>query len=158
MMEKKRKLKKTRVALMLLSPLFLILFAFLLSAILRCGDMVFRMQHFRNRDRIERITGIALPAFRITNFNFGSRSFNGDYEDSFDFKFKSLPSDELFDTIDKMIENGETEWEKEGNSYRFFQMWGNGMPVPKGEKDDDSSFGITITRGEKQGSITHGRW
>ena len=150
--------KKARVALMLLSPLFLILYAFLLSAFLYCGDIVYRMQYFRNRDRIERITGVALPAFRITNCKIGSRGFNGDYKDSFTFKFKSLPSDELFDDIDKMIETGETEWKKEGNKYSFFQMWGNGMPAPKGEKDDDNSFGITITRGEKQGRVTHGRW
>ena len=92
-------------------------------------------------------------------YNEGEISFNGDYNDSFTFEFKTTPSDDLFDKIDKMIEGGETCWEKNGDVYTFDCMWGNGIPAPKGENEnDDMTFSITISRGKKQGVIHHGMW
>ena len=109
--------------------------------------------------RIERITGVRIPKYEIVDYNNGERGFIGDYMDDFTFEFKSMPSEELFDEIDKMILTGNTGWKKEGNRYSFSVMWGNGIPAPKGEKEeDDGIFGITITRGEKTGEIRTGVW
>lgn len=109
--------------------------------------------------RIERITGIRVPAYETIEYDEGLRGFNGDFNDRFTIEFKSMPSDEMFDEIDKMIETGKTGWHKEGNDYIFNCTWGNGHPAPKGESDDeDRMFGITITRGEKQGTIRSGMW
>ena len=109
--------------------------------------------------RIERITGVRIPKYEIIDDNCGERGFTGDYMDDFTFEFKTMPSDELFDEIDKMILKGNTGWEKEGNIYSFSVMWGNGIPAPKGEKEeDDGIFGITITRGKKTGEIRSGTW
>lgn len=70
-----------------------------------------------------------------------------------------MPSDEMFDEIDSMIEGGKTGWHKEGTDYIFNCTWGNGYPAPKEESDDEYlMFGITITRGEKQGIMRHGMW
>ena len=75
------------------------------------------------------------------------------------FEFKTMPSDEMFDEIDKMVATGKTGWKRDGNKYSFSVTWGNGFPTPKGEwEEDDGMFSITITRGEKEGMITHGAW
>ena len=109
--------------------------------------------------RIERITGIRVPKYEIIDYYKGSRGFTGDFEDRFTFEFKTMPSDEMFDEIDKMVATGKTGWKRDGNKYSFSVTWGNGFPTPKGEReDDDGMFSITITRGEKEGMITHGAW
>ena len=115
--------------------------------------------YFQNLDRIERITDVRVPEFKVVDYWEGSRGFTGDFDSSFTFEFKSIPSDELFDEIDKKIEDGHTGWRKEGNKYSFSQTWENGMKAPKGESDnEDRFFSITITRGEKQGTVRHGMW
>ena len=118
-----------------------------------------RKHHFQDRDRIERITGIALPKFKVTNYEEGSQGFTGDYDDSFSFEFESPLSDVLFEEIDKKIEAGNTGWRKEGNKYSFSQTWGNGFPAPKGEDDnDDRFFSIIIIKGDVRGIVRHGAW
>ena len=111
--------------------------------------------------RIERITGVRIPAYKIIE-HFDRVRGNHGYgylNDSFTFEFKTMPSDEMFDKIDGMIEGGKTGWHKEGDDYIFNCTWGNGHPAPKGESDDeDRMFGITITRGQKHGIIRHGIW
>lgn len=109
--------------------------------------------------RIERITGVRVPQYEIIEYNEGNRHFTGDFEDRFTFEFKTMPSEEMFDEIDKMIATGNTDWKREGNKYSFSVMWGNGFPAPKGEREeDDGMFSITITRGETDGIITFGAW
>ena len=109
--------------------------------------------------RIERITGVRIPAYKTIEDDEGTRGFNGDFNDRFTIEFKSMPSDEMFDEIDKMIETGKTGWHKEGDDYIFNCMWGNGYAAPEGEDENaDGMFGITITRGKKQGTIRHGAW
>lgn len=109
--------------------------------------------------RIERITGVRVPQYEIIEYNEGKRHFTGDFEDRFTFEFKTMPSDEMFDEIDKMIATGNTDWKRDGNKYSFSVMWGNGFPAPKGEREeDDGMFSITIKRGETDGIITFGAW
>ncbi len=84
---------------------------------------------------------------------------NGDFDDSFTLEFESPLSDVLFEEIDKKIEAGKTGWRKEGNKYSFSQTWGNGLPAPKGEDDnDDRFFTIIITKGDVRGIVHHGTW
>lgn len=109
--------------------------------------------------RIERITGVRVPQYDIIEYHEGNRYFNGDFEDRFTLEFKTMPSEEMFDEIDKMITTGKIGWKRDGKKYSFSAMWGNGFPAPKGEREeDDGMFSITITRGEKDGIITHGAW
>lgn len=110
-------------------------------------------------ERIERVTGVKVPSYKIIETHKGNRAFTGDHEYSYEIVFKTMPSDELFDEIDKMIASGKTGWYKDGNKYSFSVMWGNGFPTPKGENEqDDGTFSITLTRGEKVGSIRSGSW
>lgn len=110
-------------------------------------------------DRIERVTGIRVPKYRIIEIHEGKRHFTGDYEDWWKIEFETIPSEELFCEIDEMIANGNTGWLKEGDRYSFSVIWGNGFPTPKGESDSyDGTFRITITKGEKVGEIKSGSW
>ena len=109
--------------------------------------------------RIERITGIRVPSYKIIESNEGTRSFTGDYVDSYEIEFNTMPSDEMFDEIDKKIATGKTGVRREGDEYSFSVTWGNGFPAPKGENEnDDRIFRIAITRGEKVGEIRSGAW
>ena len=61
--------------------------------------------------------------------------------------------------IDMMIKSGDTSWEKKGDSYIFNNVWGKGLPAPKGEDEaEDRFFSLIIIRGEKRGEIRHGIW
>ena len=109
--------------------------------------------------RIERITGIKVPEFKIIKVDEGERHFTGDYMDTLFIEFETVPSDELFDNIDQMIETTKTKWEKHDDSYTFSTFWGNGYPAPDGESEAaDGIFSITITKGEKKGEILSGAW
>lgn len=110
-------------------------------------------------ERIERMTGVKVPNYKIIETHKSNRSFTGDHEDRFEIEFKEIPSDELFDEIDRMIANGNTGWQRDGNKYSFSVIWGNGFPTPKGESDsNDGTFSITIAKGEKVGEIRSGSW
>jgi hypothetical protein len=109
--------------------------------------------------RIERITGIKVPEFKIIKVDEGERHFTGDYIDTLFIEFETVPSDELFDNIDQMIETTTTKWEKHDERYTFSTFWGNGYPAPDGESEAaDGIFSITITKGEKRGKIISGAW
>lgn len=109
--------------------------------------------------RIERITGVRVPQYEIIEYHEGTRHYTGDFEDKFTFEFKTMPSDEMFDNIDKMISTGKEGWKRDGNKYSFSVIWGNGYPAPEGEREEyDGMFSITITKGEKEGMITFGAW
>jgi hypothetical protein len=110
-------------------------------------------------ERIERITGVKVPEFDVIERHESIRHIPGDYLDILTIEFESLPSDDLFDEIDKIIASSNTSWRKEGNKYHFSVMWGNGYPTPKGEREEaDGIFHITLTKGEKKGEIRCGAW
>ena len=110
-------------------------------------------------ERIERITGVKVPEFRIIERHEGKRHFTGDYLDTLIIEFESIPSDELFEEIDRMIASNDTKWEKSDSVYSYSTFWGNGTPAPEGESESaDAIFKITLTKGSKYGEIEDGAW
>ena len=104
-------------------------------------------------DRIERITKVRIPEYKVTKAFIGPTSFLGDFEDSLYIEFETLPSDELFEKMDSL------NWYREGDKYSFSTSWGNGSPAPEGENDEeDRFFEIKLTKGEKTGIIVYGMW
>ncbi len=106
--------------------------------------------------RIENVTGVRVPDYNIIK----TEGHDGiDYEHIYYVEFEEVPSDDLFDDIDKRIANGDNHWEREGNEYKYSVIWGNGLPTPKGEnEDDDGTFSISMTKGSKEGIIESGAW
>ena len=129
-----------------------VLIGFVLVCLTACGPLDVKPEEWPI-DRIERITGVRIPEYKVTKAFIGPTSFTGDFEDSLYIEFETLPSDELFEKIDSL------NWYREGDKYSFSTSWGNGSPAPEGENDEeDRFFEIKLTKGEKTGIIVYGMW
>ena len=129
-----------------------VLIGFVLVCLTACGPLDVKHEEWPT-DRIERITGVRIPEYKVTKAFIGPTSFLGDFEDSLYIEFETLPSDELFEKIDSL------NWYREGDKYSFSTIWGNGSPAPEGENDEeDRFFEIKLTKGEKTGIIVYGMW
>ena len=152
-------LKQGRLFLMLVSPLFLILY----FIVFVWGYFSYidyqRKYYFTDVDRIERITGVKFPEMSIIDYHHGRTSFTGDYSDSLIVKFEEDISEKTYQTLDSLITTYKTSWRKKGNIYLFSVMWGNGMPTPEGENDEeDRTFSIAIEKGNNKATINSGMW
>ena len=129
-----------------------VLIGFVLVCLTACGPLDVKHEEWPT-DRIERITGVRIPEYKVTKAFIGPTSFTGDFEDSLYIEFETLPSDELFEKMDSL------NWYREGDKYSFSTSWGNGSPAPEGENDEeDRFFEIKLTKGEKTGIIVYGMW
>lgn len=129
-----------------------VLIGFVLVCLTACGPLDVKPEEWPT-DRIERITGVRIPEYKVTKAFIGPTSFTGDFEDSLYIEFETLPSDELFEKMDSL------NWYREGDKYSFSTSWGNGSPAPEGENDEeDRFFEIKLTKGEKTGIIVYGMW
>jgi len=129
-----------------------VLIGFVLVCLTACGPLDVKHEEWPT-DRIERITGVRIPEYKVTKAFIGPTSFLGDFEDSLYIEFETLPSDELFEKMDSL------NWYREGDKYSFSTSWGNGSPAPEGENDEeDRFFEIKLTKGEKTGIIVYGMW
>ena len=129
-----------------------VLIGFVLVCLTACGPLDVKPEEWPI-DRIERITGVRIPEYKVTKAFIGPTSFLGDFKDSLYIEFETLPSDELFEKIDSL------NWYREGDKYSFSTSWGNGSPAPEGENDEeDRFFKIKLTKGEKTGIIVYGMW
>ena len=129
-----------------------VLIGFVLVCLTACGPLDVKPEEWPI-DRIERITGVRIPEYKVTKAFIGPTSFLGDFEDSLYIEFETLPSDELFEKMDSL------NWYREGDKYSFSTSWGNGSPAPEGENDEeDRFFKIKLTKGEKTGIIVYGWW
>lgn len=153
------KLKRGRLLLMLVSPLFLITYLIIILLGYATYFDYERKYYFADEDRIERITGVRFPDIEIIEYNEGKRGFTGDYSDRLIVEFEELPSEKVYQTLDSLIESGKTGWRKNEDAYVFSATWGNGMPAPKGEsEDEDRSFSIYFKKGSKKATINSGMW
>ena len=110
-----------------------------------------KINHVWTSARIENITGLKFPKCKP------NMSTRGALYDFCDVEFKTTPSDELFEEINKRIAAGDTLWKKDGDAYTFFINWNYGFPAPKGEeKEKYGSFRMSITKGEPQALIRYG--
>ena len=129
-----------------------VLIGFVLVCLTACGPLDVKPEEWPT-DRIERITGVRIPEYKVTKAFIGPTSFLGDFEDSLYIEFETLSSDELFEKMDSL------NWYREGDKYSFSTSWGNGSPAPEGENDEeDRFFKIKLTKGEKTGIIVYGMW
>ena len=116
-----------------------------------------RKYSFLDKDRIERITEVRLPDFKLIEYNKGRTGFNGDYSDHLTIEFKDSLTNEFYAALDSLVEK--EVWNKRENRYSFSAMWGNGLPAPKGEnKEEDITFSITIEKGTNTAEIRTGLW
>ena len=152
-------LTKWRLLLMLVSPLFLIVYLCLFVWRYVTYLDYERKYYFTNEDRIERIIGVRLPNMDIVEYNKGQSNFTGDYSDRLLVEFEKIPSDKVYQTLNSLIEKRNTGWRKNENTYVFNTTWGNGMPTPKGKSEDENrSFSISFGKVSKRATINSSMW
>lgn len=114
---------------------------------------------YAEKERLQRITGVVFPDFTVVDYKRGERSFQGDYTDEVTIEFKATPSDEFYQTIDSLINMPNSDWSKKEQHYSYGRIWGNGLPAPEGEDDEeDMTFNISFEKGSKQATLTYGAW
>ena len=151
--------KKVRILLLLISPLMLIGYFILFLLALQGYDDYRRKYRFANNEAIERITGVAFPEVDIIDYKKDSRGFLGDYNDKLTLEMEDELSESTYHYLDSIINAGNTGWSKRDDEYSYSIMWGNGLPAPKGEnEEDDGMFSLSFKRGSKIINLSHGSW
>lgn len=176
--------KKVRILLLLISPLMLIIYAIITLFVLQGYIDYQRIYRFANNEAIERITGVAFPKLDIIDYEKGESSFLGDYKDKLTLKMEEELSESTYHYLDSIISAGNTEWSKHPSDeitsyqldslianrgveewlknsdvYTYSIVWGNGLPAPKGESDDeDMAISLSFKKGSKIVTLEYGAW
>lgn len=151
--------KKVRVLLLLMSPLMLIVYAVAVLFILQGYGDYKRKHHFASNEVIERITGVAFPELSIIDYEKGDAGFLGDYNDMLTLEMKNDLSESTYHYLDSVISAGDTNWSKHNDVYRYSIMWGNGLPAPKGEnEEEDMTLSLSFKAGSKKVTLNYGAW
>ena len=151
--------KKVRILLLLFSPLMLIGYFILFLLALQGYDDYLRKYRFANNKTIERITGVAFPEVNLIDYKKDNRAFLGDYNDKLTLEMENELSESTYHYLDSIINAGNTQWFKHDDEYSYSIMWGNGLPAPKGEsEEDDGMFSLSLKKGSKIINLSHGSW
>ena len=118
-----------------------------------------RKYRFANNEAIERIIGVAFPEVDIIDYEKGEGGFLGDYNDKLTLEMEEELSESTYHYLDSIVNSGDTGWSKRDDEYSYSIMWGNGLPAPKGEsEEDDGMFSLSFKRGSKIINLSHGSW
>ena len=151
-------LKRIKIAFncILLIPLSLIAMVLIDNA----TGVISRRHMFDENYILTRITDVYFPEFKVIGYERGKQGSQGDYRDELILEFYELPAEEFYTEIDSLARCGDDGWNTKGDStYNYSRMWGNGLPAPLGESDDeDMSLEIEIKRGEKRFHVSYGAW
>ena len=151
--------KKVRILLLLISPLILIVYFIIFLLALQGYFDYQRKYHYADNEVIQRITGVAFPEVDIIDYEKGESSFLGDYNDKLILEMEEDLDESTYHYLDSIINSGNTEWSKRDDEYSYSIMWGNGLPAPKGEsEEDDGMFSFSFKRGSKIINLSHGSW
>ena len=158
--------KVRRIWLSIFSPnmfiliwlLFLLfaLFVWYMVMLYNSRDMV---QIYEDSERLERITGVAFPEFKLMEYEKGEANFLGDYEDKFILEMEEELPEATYHYLDSIIECGDAHWDKDGERYWYRNIWGNGEPAPEGENSEyDRFMEIYLERGSRRVNLSWGMW
>ena len=151
--------KKVRMLLLLISPLMLIVYAVAVIFILQGYNDYKRKHYFASNEVIERITGVAFPELSIIDYEKGEAGFTGDYNDMLTLEMENDLSESTYHYLDSVISVGNTNWHKRNDEYIYGTVWGNGLPAPEGEnEEEDIMFSLSFKAGSKIINLSHGSW
>ena len=158
--------KKYRIWFTILSPNIIILFLLLLLQIILFVAYMIMLYNSRDMvpiyedtERMERITGVVFPEFKLVEVNKGETNFLGDYEDCFVLEMREELPEATYHYLDSIIECGDTHWGKDGDRYWYRNIGGNGEPVPEGENPDiDRFIEINLEKGDRTVNLSWGVW
>ena len=102
---------------------------------------------------------MSFPKLSIIDYEKGEAGFLGDYDDMLTLEMENDLSESTYHYLDSVISAGDTNWSKHNDVYRYSIMWGNGLPAPEGENDeDDMTFSLSFKAGSKIVTLNYGAW
>lgn len=134
----------------------------LLIALIRIDnatDFISRKRRFDDAETLTRITETNFPKFKVVEFYedwiLGP---NLKHDNELTLEFKKLPTENFYIVIDSLARDTASGWSAKGDStYYYSRTWGNGLPAPLGESDEEDMFlEIEIKRGEKRFYVYYG--
>jgi hypothetical protein len=151
--------KKVRMLLLLISPLMLIVYAVAVLFIIQGYNNYRIKHHFASNEVIERITGVSFPELSIIDYEKGNAGFLGDYNDMLTLEMENDLSESTYHYLDSVISVGNTNWHKRNDEYIYGTVWGNGLPAPEGEnEEEDIMFSLSFKAGSKMVTLNYGAW
>ena len=151
--------KKLRTFLLLISPFMMVVYVLVCMAVYGVWSSYDRKYRFADNQAIERVTGVRFPQLKLVDYDKGGSSFTGDFNDCLTLEMQDELSEATYNFLDSLICSGNKEWKKRDGEYNFSIMWGNGMPAPKGEDDDeDIAFSLSFKEGSRTVVINYGYW
>ena len=151
--------KKLRTFLLLISPFMIVVYILFCFAISGVYGSYHRKHRFADSQAIERVTGVRFPQLKLVDYDKGGSSFTGDFNDCLTLEMQDELSEATYNLLDSLICSGNKEWKKRDGEYNFSIMWGNGMPAPEGEDDDeDIAFSLSFKEGSRTVVINYGYW
>ena len=151
--------KKARVVLLLISPFMLVVYLIVFALVLDGYYNYQRKYHFADNEVIERITGVAFPELEIIDYKKGKLSFTCDYRDELTLEMEEELDESTYHYLDSIINSGTAGWSKRNDEYIYSSIWGNGLPAPKGEnEEDDRIFSLSFKKGCKIIEVSSGAW
>ena len=139
------------------------LFTLIICTICSCFDGVnpYFVRRYADNKRIENITSIPFPEFRIVDYRHGPVCFNGDFSDTLELEMKEPMKEFAIQRLDSIIRTDTStfpEWSMFGDKYRFYKSWARGN-APKGENnDEDMSFELLMEKNSRLVTIIFGYW
>ena len=134
----------------------------LLIALIRIDnatDFISRKRRFDDAETLTRITETNFPKFKVVEFYedwiLGP---NLKHDNELTLEFKKLPTENFYIVIDSLARDTASGWSaKDDSTYYYSRTWGNGLPAPLGESDEEDMFlEIEIKRGEKRFHVYYG--
>lgn len=151
--------KGLRRFLLLISPFMVIVYVVVCMAVYGVWSGYHRKHRFADNQAIERVTGIRFPKLKLVDYEKGGSSFTGDFNDCLTLEMQDELSEATYNFLDSLICSGNTEWSKRDGQYNYSIMWGNGLPAPEGEDDDeDIAFSLSFKEGSRTVVINYGLW
>ena len=151
--------KKLRTFLLLISPFMIVVYVLVCMAVYGVWSSYDRKYRFADNQAIERVTGVRFPKLKLVDYDKGGSSFTGDFNDCLTLEMQDELSEATYNFLDSLICSGNTEWKKRDGQYNYSIMWGNGMPAPEGEDDDeDIAFSLSFKEGSRTVVINYGYW
>lgn len=156
--DRPKALKRIKIAYncIFLIPLSLIAMVLIDNA----TGVISRRHMFDENYILTRITDVYFPEFKVIGYERGKQGSQGDYRDELILEFYELPAEKFYTEIDSLARCGDDGWNtKDDSTYYYSRMWGNGLPAPLGESDEENMFlEIEIKRGEKRFHVNYGEW
>ena len=122
-------------------------------------DIISRKRRFDDAETLTRITETNFPKFKVVEFYedwiLGP---NLKHDNELTLEFKKLPTEDFYAVIDSIAKYADSGWSvKDDSTYYYSRTWGNGLPAPLGESDEEDMFlEIEIKRGEKRFYVNYG--